>query len=129
MHSDKIVGEVNVGETQLDVCLMYVDTSTDPSCSSSKSKDHATSPKLLLSSNIKPGQNVCFICRTAHYKIARHFKVHIKEDTEIAKAVSLPARSIQRLIMLENLRNKGNLIHNQQVISKGFGTLKLSTIQ
>lgn len=48
MHSDKIVGEVNVGETQPDVSLMYVDTSTDPSYSSSNSKDHATSPKLLL---------------------------------------------------------------------------------
>lgn len=120
MLSDGIVGEVTVGEMSPEFSIMNADTG----CPSSKS-NNSSSSKILLSSNIKPGQNVCFICKTPHFKIARHFKMHIREDPDIAKALSLPARSSQRRIMLENLRNKGNFIHNQQVISKGSGTLKV----
>lgn len=120
--SDETVGEVNVEETQQDVSLMDVDTNMDPS---SRSKDQATSSELPSSSNIKPGQNVCFICRIPQYKIARHFKIHRKENSEIEKALSLPARSTQRRTMLDNLRNKGNFLYNQQVISEASGTLKV----
>lgn len=125
MLSEDTVGEVTAGETSPDDSLMDVDNSIDPSYVNLNSKDNGSSTKLLLSSNIKQGQNVCFICKTPHYKIARHFKIHIKEDTDIAKALSFPVRSLRRRMMLENLRNRGNFFHNQQVISKGSGTLKV----
>lgn len=125
MLSEETVGEVTAEDTSPDDSLMDVDNSIDPSYINLHSKDDASSTKLLLSSNIKQGQNVCFICNTPHYKIARHFKIHIKEDADIAKALSLPVRSLRRRMVLENLRNRGNFIHNQQIISKGSGTLRV----
>lgn len=37
------------------------------------------------------------------FKIARHFKTHIKENSDIAKALSLPVRSKTRKELLEKL--------------------------
>lgn len=48
----------------------------------------------LLSSNFKVGQNICFICKTPHFEIARQFK--IQGGPEIAEARSLPAGPVQR---------------------------------
>ena len=30
---------------------------------------------------VRAGQNFCFICKDFHFKIARHFKTHIKENS------------------------------------------------
>ncbi|XP_051949039.1 uncharacterized protein LOC127620015 isoform X3 [Xyrauchen texanus] len=73
----------------------------------------------------KGGQNYCFVCGEAQSKIARHFKVHVKEDDEIAEALSLPVRSRQRKQLLEMLRNRGNFNHNNNVLKKGEGSLKV----
>lgn len=94
-----------VGETSSGVKLMELDTNFNPSYIIPNTKDHTSSTELLLSSNIKPGQNVCFLCKTPHFKIARHFKIHIKEDPDIEKALSLPVGSSQRRMKLEELRN------------------------
>ncbi|XP_050957643.1 uncharacterized protein LOC127158626, partial [Labeo rohita] len=73
----------------------------------------------------KKGLNFCFVCKKAHFKIARHFKVHVKENAEIAKALSFPAGSKSRKEWLEKLRNKGNFIHNYEVLKDGAGSLKV----
>lgn len=101
-----------------------MDTNFDPSYSV-LTKDPASSTELLLSATLKPAQNVCFLCKTPHFKIARHFNSHIKEDPDFEKALNLPVGSSQRRLMLKELRNQGNFIHNQRVISKGCGTLKV----
>lgn len=71
------------------------------------------------------GQNFCFVCKQAHFKIARHFKTHLKDNADIAKALSLPVGSRSRKELLEKLRNKGNFIHNNEVLKKGSGSLKV----
>ncbi|MGL5117851.1 MAG: hypothetical protein ACRC7H_01370 [Plesiomonas shigelloides] len=46
------------------------------------------------------GQNICFVCQKPVFKIARHFKMHIKEDGDIAKAQrpgQKPGRSCLRI--------------------------------
>lgn len=64
MLSEETVGEVTAEDTSPDDSLMDVDNSIDPSYINLHSKDNASSTKLLLSSDIKRGQNVCFICNT-----------------------------------------------------------------
>lgn len=72
-----------------------------------------------------PTQNYCFVCQKPQFKIARHFTTHIKEDADIAKALSFPAGSRSRKELLEKLRNRGNFMHNNEVLKKGCGSLKV----
>ncbi|XP_032365342.1 uncharacterized protein LOC116680314 isoform X3 [Etheostoma spectabile] len=74
---------------------------------------------------VKAGQNFCFICKDFHFKIARHYKTHIKENSDVAYALSLPASSTTRKKLLENLRNRGNFEYNRDVLKKGSGQLKV----
>lgn len=74
---------------------------------------------------VRTGQNFCFICKNFHSKIARHFKTHIKENSDIAHALSLPTGSKSRKKILEDLRNRGNFEHNKDVLNKGSGQLKV----
>ncbi|KAK0140187.1 hypothetical protein N1851_022885 [Merluccius polli] len=74
---------------------------------------------------VRAGQNFCFLCKQFHFKIARHFKTHIKENHDIAHALSLPAGSATRKKLLENLRNRGNFEYNRDVLKKGSGQLKV----
>lgn len=71
------------------------------------------------------GQNFCFVCQKPVFKIARHFRTHIKEDSDIAKALSLPVMSKTRKELLEKLRNRGNFMHNNEVLKNGSGSLKV----
>ncbi|XP_058490677.1 uncharacterized protein LOC131463043 isoform X1 [Solea solea] len=74
---------------------------------------------------LRKGQNLCFVCKKAHHKIARRFKIHVKENADIAKAVSLPVGSVSRKQLLENLQNRGNFMHNINVLNSGSGSLKV----
>ena len=74
---------------------------------------------------VRAGQHFCFICKDFHFKIARHFETHIKENSDIAYALSLPARSATRKKLLENLRNRGNFKYNRDVLKKGSAQLKV----
>ncbi|XP_059907777.1 uncharacterized protein LOC132457539 isoform X2 [Gadus macrocephalus] len=74
---------------------------------------------------VRAGQNFCFVCKDFHSKIARHFKTHVQENSDIAYALSLPARSATRKKLLENLRNRGNFEYNRDVLKKGSGQLKV----
>ncbi len=88
--------------------------------------ENETSENTTDSTSIaKKGLNFCFVCKKAHFKIARHFKVHVKENADIAKALSFPAGSRSRKEWLEKLRNKGNFMHNCEVLKDGAGSLKI----
>ena len=80
---------------------------------------------LPSTSVVKAGQNFCFICKDFQFKIAQHFKTHIKENSDVAYALSLPARSATRKKLLENLRNRGYFEYNRDVLKKGSGHLKV----
>lgn len=69
--------------------------------------------------------NFCFMCGKACTKIARHLKLHRKDNIEIATAFKLRKNSKQRAHILEVLRNRGNYKHNQSVLIKGSGLIKV----
>ncbi len=73
----------------------------------------------------KKGLHFWFVCKKAQFKIAQHFKVHTKENADIAKALSFPAGSKSRKEWLEKLRNKGNFMHNCEVLKDRAGSLKV----
>ncbi|KAK9959586.1 hypothetical protein ABG768_009700, partial [Culter alburnus] len=106
-------------------------TDTDSECENPVSSPldapcEKTTPETEKSPTLaKAGQNFCFICGEPKSKIARHFKVHAKENMDIAKALSLPARSKKRKELLEELRNLGNFKNNKNVLTKGEGALKV----
>lgn len=73
----------------------------------------------------KKGMNFCFVCKKTQFKIAWHFRVNAKENADIAKALSFPAGSKCRKQWLEKLWNKGNFMHNCEVLKDGAGSLKV----
>ncbi|XP_042578512.1 uncharacterized protein LOC109065761 isoform X4 [Cyprinus carpio] len=70
-------------------------------------------------------KNYCYVCKKPQSKISRHFKQHQNSETEIAAAFSLPKHSQDRKRLLEKLRNRGNYQHNQEVIERKRGPLKI----
>ncbi|XP_067280128.1 uncharacterized protein [Pseudorasbora parva] len=76
------------------------------------------------SSSLK-NKTYCYICGTPQTKFTRHLKSHKKTHPDVAQVLSLPKKSKQRMKMLMNLRNKGNHIHNSEVLASGVGSLKL----
>ncbi|KAM4598570.1 uncharacterized protein ACJ7VT_022035 [Polymixia lowei] len=69
--------------------------------------------------------NFCFVCGKPQQKLARHFKVHRNVNEEIAQVLSLKPASNKRKELLEQLRNRGNFIHNSKVLAEGTGSLKV----
>lgn len=53
---------------------------------------------------VRAGQNFCFICKDFYFKIAHHFKTHIKENSDIAYSLSLPTGSATRKKLLEKAK-------------------------
>ncbi|MEQ2312774.1 hypothetical protein AMECASPLE_034695 [Ameca splendens] len=75
--------------------------------------------------SLAKGQNFCFFCKKGHFKIARHFKTHEKEDPDIARALSFSPLSKKRKELLEQLGNRGNFMYNNEIMRKGRGSLKV----
>ncbi|XP_056310413.1 uncharacterized protein LOC130221897 [Danio aesculapii] len=105
----------------------------DENTTSKREERHTSIPEDTASDSVlsskgittRGGENFCFVCGKPQIKIARHFKVHKREDAEIARALSLPAHSKKRKELLQMLRNKGNFMHNNDVLKKGSGALKV----
>lgn len=76
------------------------------------------------SSSLK-NKTYCYICGKLQTKFTRHLKRHEKTHADVAQVLSLPKKSKQRQKMLIKLRNKGNHIHNSEVLASGVGSLKL----
>lgn len=85
------------------------------------------STRLVNSTTLaKDGRNYCFLCKTPQTKLARHLQRHKRESADVAKALSCPTGSKERKKLLDILRNRGNFMHNNSVLSKGCGSLKVS---
>lgn len=70
-------------------------------------------------------KNHCYVCKKLLSKIAWHLKKHENEEPDIAAAFLFPKNSKERKQMLENLQNRGNYQHNQEVMESHSGPLKL----
>ncbi|XP_067468322.1 uncharacterized protein [Thunnus thynnus] len=70
-------------------------------------------------------KNYCYVCGKGVIKSARHLLTHADEEPEIAEAFALPKNSKERKKLLDDLRNKGNYKHNQDVLRNNSGELKL----
>ncbi|XP_035388461.1 uncharacterized protein LOC113572144 isoform X2 [Electrophorus electricus] len=71
-------------------------------------------------------ENFCFVCGKASSKIARHLKVHRKDNFEIDSAFKLRKSSKERKRILEVLRNRGNYQHNAKVCRNRSGLIKVN---
>lgn len=70
-------------------------------------------------------KNYCYVCGAGFTKIARHLFRHADEEPDIAEAFALPKKSRERKKLLDDLRNRGNYKHNQEVLRSNSGELKL----
>ncbi len=70
-------------------------------------------------------KNYCYVCGQGFTKIARHLLRHADEEPDIAEAFALPKKSKERKRLLDDLRNRGNYKHNQEVLKNNSGELKL----
>lgn len=74
--------------------------------------------------SIHEKKNFCLVCGKPQVKLARHLKVH-KGHPEIAMVLSLKPSCKKRKVLLEQLRNRGNFLHNSRVVAGGAGLLKV----
>ncbi|XP_029558528.1 uncharacterized protein LOC115155749 isoform X4 [Salmo trutta] len=65
----------------------------------------------------------CLYCNEPHHKIARHLERIHAEEAAVAHAVSFPKLSKIRSLLLDQLRNKGNYLHNLEVLQSGDGEI------
>ncbi|KAG9275033.1 hypothetical protein AMEX_G9507, partial [Astyanax mexicanus] len=65
----------------------------------------------------------CLFCKQGFLKITRHLERAHHTELDVARAVSFPKGSKQRRLHLELLRNKGNFVHNVEVLKSGDGKL------
>ncbi|XP_049890842.1 uncharacterized protein LOC126384039 isoform X1 [Epinephelus moara] len=70
-------------------------------------------------------KNYCYVCGKGVCKISRHLLKHADEEPEIAEAFAFPHNSKERKRLLNELRNRGNYKHNQEVLKNNSGELKL----
>lgn len=93
--------------------------------------DHGSDEDYVPSDDVEAkeptytNKNYCFVCGKGMTKLARHLARHVDEEPEIAEALSLPKKSKERKRLLEDLRNRGNYKHNQEVLRNNCGELKL----
>ncbi|XP_026203998.1 uncharacterized protein LOC113154170 isoform X3 [Anabas testudineus] len=69
-------------------------------------------------------RNYCYVCGKGMTKIARHLFIHADEEPDITKVLALPKKSKERKRLLNDLRNRGNYKHNQEVLRTNSGDLK-----
>lgn len=65
----------------------------------------------------------CVYCKKSNLKIARHLETKHIDERDVAHAFSFPVRSQERKKLLESLRNKGDWLHNLEVLKKGNGEI------
>lgn len=101
------------------------------SASDKQSSDEGYVPRKARRKSKHPSfsrKNYCFVCGVGVYKISRHLLRHADEEPDIAEALALDKRSKERKKLLDILRNRGNFKHNQEVLRKNRGELKLKRL-
>ncbi|XP_034565550.1 uncharacterized protein LOC117831136 isoform X1 [Notolabrus celidotus] len=68
-------------------------------------------------------KHFCFYCRKFVQKMSRHLWRKHQDETDVAKAFSLPKNSKERKLQLDYIRNKGNFEHNSDVLETQKGKL------
>nr|XP_057924088.1 uncharacterized protein LOC131125995 isoform X2 [Doryrhamphus excisus] len=68
-------------------------------------------------------KHYCVFCRRPQVKIARHLLRKHADEKEVAAASMLPTGSKERHLLLEQLRCRGNYLHNIEVIRQGRGEI------
>ncbi|KAM7366667.1 hypothetical protein PAMP_016083 [Pampus punctatissimus] len=68
-------------------------------------------------------KHYCVFCRRPQVKIARHLLRKHTDQQEVVAASTLPTGSKERHLLLEQLRCKGNYLHNIEVIRQGSGEI------
>ncbi|KAM9836767.1 uncharacterized protein ACBR49_019195 isoform 1-T2 [Aulostomus maculatus] len=68
-------------------------------------------------------KHYCVFCRRPQVKIARHLLRKHADEQEVLAASVLPPGSKERHLLLEQLRCRGNYLHNIEVIRQGRGEI------
>jgi len=63
-------------------------------------------------------KHFCFYCKKFVQKMSRHLWRKHQDESDVAKAFSLPKNSKERKLQLDYIRNKGNFEHNSHVLEK-----------
>ncbi|XP_068188438.1 uncharacterized protein [Antennarius striatus] len=72
-------------------------------------------------------RHYCYVCGALKPQMSRHLYTHRKKVPEIAEVFALPPSSKERHMRLDELRQRGNDKHNEEVLKSGCGKLKEST--
>ncbi|XP_063755780.1 uncharacterized protein LOC134875235 [Eleginops maclovinus] len=70
-------------------------------------------------------KNYCYVCGAAQTKISRHLFTHRNEEPNIAAVLKLRRNSKERKALLNELRERGNTKHNEEVLKTRCGELKV----
>ena len=68
-------------------------------------------------------KHYCLYCPMRCNKMSRHIIRKHSTEPAVAKAITFPLRSKERKLHLDLIRNKGNRVHNNEVLKAGSGTL------
>lgn len=103
-------------------CILQEDKSDD---SLDEFNSDGDSAYIDAPSKSSTNRNFCYVCGEAKSKISRHLYTHRKEQPDIAKVFALRRNSKERKKLLNELRNRGNYKHNQEVFKSRCGQLKV----
>lgn len=117
------ISEDGIGTRQLDVSGVIA-TAEKSDAEGIVDDSNTTAEDSLKTSSSLRNKTYCYICGKLQTKFTRHLKTHEKSHADVARVLSLPKKSKDRLKMLSKLRNKGNHRHNSEVIASGIGSLK-----
>ncbi|CAI5690130.1 unnamed protein product [Oreochromis niloticus] len=117
------ISEDGIGTRQLDVSGVIATAEKSDAEGIVDDSDTTAEDSLKTSSSLR-NKTYCYICGKLQTKFTRHLKTHEKSHADVARVLSLPKKSKDRLKMLSKLRNKGNHRHNSEVIASGIGSLK-----
>ncbi|XP_078026445.1 uncharacterized protein LOC144464173 [Epinephelus lanceolatus] len=96
-------------------------TSKESGSSSYKSVMVMTLKKKPDGGRLYNKTSYCTFCSKPYRKMARHLESKHKDKPDVARAIAFPKGSKERRIQFSLLKNKGNRIHNSDVLKKGKG--------
>ncbi|KAM9443574.1 uncharacterized protein Hap1MRO34_024808 isoform 2-T2 [Clarias gariepinus] len=124
-HGESII-EKNSQET-----MELSENSEDSSDSDAPSSSCQKSAQVIVSSVKKKSdgarlynkKHYCLFCLKSFCKMARHLEYVHSAEKPVASACNFPKGSKQRKMLLDDLRHRGNFVHNAAVIKSGKGEL------
>ncbi|XP_076843861.1 uncharacterized protein LOC143488824 isoform X1 [Brachyhypopomus gauderio] len=103
------------------------DTVSSPQPSQNFNLNHSTSSSsqqlCVITCNKLNKRHFCVYCKKSNVKMARHLLSKHANETDVARALSFRKGSKRRRLLLDQLRKKGNYLHNIEVLQRGSGEL------